>query len=252
MTERPLTLSQVVGQLRVARDANNRAGTALRNGLKDTHVTGMNRTFTPDDEEKRLLQKNANEYKAVPVKVDQSLAEDAAITAEAIDWMLTQDTTNCTAKADLIVGGNTLLKDVPVSSLLALEKNFSEYKKVILENLPILDPAKNWTWDPGQGVWKSDQEETGAFVRTKVPLVLHPGTDKHAPQAIPDDREVHIGTWKTVIPSGAVPETRKRELIRHADMMIAGCKEAVAVANHAPAQKITGGKVLFDFILSTD
>ena len=252
MSERPLTLSQVVGRLRVAREANNRAGTALRNGLKEGHVTGMNRSFLPDDEEKRLLQKNANEIKAVPVKVDQSLTEDAAISAEALDWMLTQDTANCAAKADLIVDGATLLENVPVSSLLALEKYFSEYKKVILENLPILDPARNWTWDAEQGVWKSDKEQTGAFVRTKVPLVLHQGTDKHPPQAIPDDREIHIGVWDTVIPSGAIPETRKRLLLRRADRLIAGCKEAVAVANHTPAQKITGGKALFDFILSTD
>src|SRR5579871_5504124 len=132
MAEHNLTLGGVIGRLKQAREASNRAGAALRNGLKDQHVTGLNRTFTPDDEDKRLLQKNSDEYKAVPLKAMDQLREDAALTAAALDWALTQDVTNCLAKADVIVGGQVLLTQVPISHLLHLEKVFSEYKKVIL------------------------------------------------------------------------------------------------------------------------
>jgi hypothetical protein len=251
MPERTLTLSAVVGNLKVAREASNAAGTALRSGLKDQHVTGLSRTFTPDDEEKRLLQKNAEEYRAVPLKVMEQLASDAAISARALDWALTQDVANCAAKADVVVNGEALLAQVPISHLLHLEKVFSEYKAVILTRLPVLDPAKEWTWDPDRRVWKSRPEHTGAFVKQSKALVLHPGTDKHAPQAVPDPNplETHIGAWETVIQSGAVSEEQKRQLLARADVLIAALKEAIAVADHSPTSKLTEGDKLYGFLL---
>ena len=251
MTERALTLSAVVGKLKQAREASNRAGIALRNGLKDAHVTGLNRTFAADDDEKRLLNQNAEEYKAVALKVREQLAEDAAITATALDWTLTQDVANCTAKADVIVGGEVLLSQVPISTLLHLKTNFTEYKAVILAKLPILEPTKEWTWDAQGQVWKSRPEKGGAFVKQSRPLVLHQGTDKHAPQAVPDPAPlpVHIGDWTNVTLSGAIPEQEKRKLLARADELISALKEAIAVADHAPAQKQACGSKLFGFLL---
>ena len=250
MPERTLTLAQVVGNLKQAREASNHAGTALRAGLKDQNVTGLSRTFTPDDEEKRLLQKNADEYKVVPLKVMDQLAEDAAVAGKALDWALTQDVANCSANADVVVNGEPLLTQVPISHLLHLEKVLSEYKAVILARLPVLDPAKSWTWDPGQRVWKSRPEKTGAFIKRNEPVLLHPGTDKHAPQAVLDARESHIGEWETVIHSGAVSEEQKRRLLARADVLIAALKEAIAVADHTPASKLAEGEKLFGFLLA--
>jgi hypothetical protein len=251
MPSRTLTLAQVVGRLKQAREASNQAGTALRKGLKDQHVTGLNRTFTPDDEDKRLLQQNADQYKAVPLKVTEQLAQDAAVTGEALDWALTQDVTNCAARADVIVNGESLLTEVPISHLLHLEKVFSEYKAVLLAQLPVLDPAKDWTWDEDRKLWRSRPEKTGAFIKQSRSLVLHPGTDKHPPQAVvdPSPLETHIGSWETVVWSGAVGEAQKRELLARADTLIAALKEAIAVANQTPASKLTEGDRLFGFLL---
>jgi hypothetical protein len=252
MAERTLTLSAVVGKLKQAREASNRAGVALRNGLKDTHVLGLNRTFVADDDEKRLLNRNVEEYKAVALKVREQLAEDAAITATALDWALTQDVANCTAKADVILSdGEVLLTQVPVSHLLNLKSVFSEYKAVILAKLPILDPTKEWDWDEQGQVWKSRAEKGGAFVKQSKALVLHPGTDKHAPQAVPDPNplETHIGEWTNVVLSGAIPEKEKRQYLARADELIAALKEAIAVANHAPAQKQAEGEKIFRYLL---
>jgi hypothetical protein len=253
MPERALTLGQVVGNLKQAREAGNRAGIALRNGLKDQHVTGLNRTFTPDDddqrEQKRQLQQNADEYRAVPFRVMEQLAADAAVTANALDWALTQDVANCSAKADVIVNGTALLTQVPISHLLHLEKSFSEYKAVILAQLPVLDPAKDWTEDTDRKLWRSRPEKTGAFVSRDEPVTLHQGTDKHPPQAVLAPRRIHIGEWEAVIWSGAVGEERKRQLLARADVLIAAFKEAVAVANHTPASKLAEGDKLFGFLL---
>jgi hypothetical protein len=252
MPDRVLTLAQVVGNLKQAREASNRAGTALRGGLKDQHVTGLNRTFTPDDDDQGRLQKNPNEYKAVALTVTAQLAEDAAVTARALDWALTQDVTNCTAKADVIVNGEVILAQVPISHLLHLEKVFSEYKAVILQALPVLDPTKDWTWDEVRKLWKSRPEKTNAIVRREEPVVLHPGTEKHAPQAVLAAREVHIGEWEAVVWSGAVSEDQKRQLLARADVLIAALKDAIAVADHAPAAKMAEGDKLFGFLLGHD
>jgi hypothetical protein len=251
MPERALTLGQVVGNLKQAREAGNRAGVALRNGLKDQHVTGLNRTFTADDEETRLLNKNADEYKAVALTVMSQLAEDAAVTAKALDWALTQDVANCSAKADVIVNGDALLAQVPISHLLHLEKSFSEYKAVILAALPTLDPTKDWgeARDPVKKLWRSRPEKTAAMIKRDEPVTLHPGTDKHPPQAVLAPREKHIGEWEHVIWSGAVSEEEKRQLLARADTLIAALKEAIAVANQTPASKLAEGGKLFGFLL---
>jgi hypothetical protein len=251
MAERALTLSAVVGKLKQAREASNRAGVALHNGLKDTHVTGLNRTFEADNDEKRLLNRNAEEYKAVALKVREQLAEDAAITAKALDWALTQDVANCTAKADVILNGEVLLAQVPVSHLLNLKSVFSEYKAVILTKLPILDPTKTWTWNEQEQVWESKPEKGGAFVKQSKALVLHLGTDKHPPQAVPDPNplETHIGEWTNIVLSGAIPEKEKRQYLARADELIAALKEAIAVANHTPAQKQAEGEKIFRYLL---
>jgi hypothetical protein len=253
MAERTLTLAQVVGRLKQAREASNRAGAALRNGLKDTHVTGHNRKFIEDDEEKGLLNQNQDEYKAVALDVMDQLHQDAEVTAKALDWALTQDVANCTAKADVIVDGEVLLSQVPISHLLHLQTVFSEYKAVILTQLPILEPTKDWgeARDPVKKLWKSRTEVVPVHIKQSRALLLHSGTDKHAPQAVPDPNPlpIHIGTRETTIWSGAVSEREKRQLLAKADTLIAALKEAIAVADHAPAQKQAEGDKLFRYLL---
>lgn len=253
--ERALTLGAVVGKLKQAREASNRAGTALRNGLKDTHVTGLNRTFIAgsDDPENAALQKNPNEYKAVALEVKAQLAEDAALTATALDWALTQDVANCSAKADVIVNGEVLLRDVPISHLLHLKTVFSEYKAVILTNLPILDPTKDWgeARDPVKKLWRAKPEKTPAVVKRDEPVLLHPGNEKFKPEAVLAPREKRIGEWENVIWSGAVSEVEKRAYLARCDELISALKEAIAVANHTPAQKQAEGAKLFAYLLDS-
>jgi hypothetical protein len=257
MPDRTLTLGAVVGHLKQSREASNRAGTALRNGLGETHVTGFNRKFTPDDDEqreqKRLLQKNTDTYKAVALRVRDQLREDALISGETLDWALTQDIANCTAKADVVVNGEVLLAQVPISHLLHLQKHFAEYKAVILTKIPILDPTVDWEWDEVQQLWRARPEKTGAFVK-RDELVVVPGTDKsdkHAPAWSTLSREMHIGEWESTNWSSALPEQEKRALLARADTLLSALKEAIAVANHTPAQKHAGGSKLYGFLLGS-
>jgi hypothetical protein len=258
MPDRPLTLSAVVAHLRVAREASNRAGVALRNGLKDQHVTGFSRTFSPrvsegGTEEYAMLNKNADEYKAVPIVVEHALAEDAEISAKSLDWAFTQDLANCAAQADVIVNGETLLHHVPISSILMLVKFFDEYKAVILTQLPILDPSRHWDYDEQSGIHRSRPEKSAAVLKQEEPVVSEVSKSPNGAETTKyqrANREVRIGDWTNVIPSGAVTEVRKRQLLRNADTLLAALKEAAAVANHTPAQKISGhGEKLFGFLL---
>lgn len=253
MPERALTLGQVVGNLAVAREAGNRAGVALRNGLKDTQVTGHNRKFIEDDEEKGLLNQNPDEYKAVAFNVPEQLAADAEVATKTLDWALTQDVANCTAKADVIIDGEALLTQVPISHLLHLKTYFSEYKSVILSSLPTLEPTKDWgtARNPVSKLWESRTEKVPVHVKQSKALLLHSGTDKHPPQAVPDPNPLptHIGTREVTILSGAVSEQEKRQLLAKIDTLIAAVKDAIAVANRTPAQKQSEGGKLFRYLL---
>jgi hypothetical protein len=67
-------------------------------------------------------------------------------------WNLvfTQDTGNQSARADIVVDGKVVLANVPVTSLLFLDKQVNDLETFV-SKLPTPDPAEEWTHDPNTG-----------------------------------------------------------------------------------------------------
>ena len=77
--------------------------------------------------------------------------------------------------------GSTLLRDVPVSYLLFLEKQLVDLHTFV-KKLPVLDAAESWTIDPSADCWRTEAVRT---MRTKkVPRnhVKAEATEKHPAQ----------------------------------------------------------------------
>src|SRR5262249_19046729 len=86
---------------------------------KTALLSGIARTYQPKDEEGEQLPAESTR---VQVKAEEVIRETVGILTRLFDVTATKDWTNCVAKADVVVDGEPLLRDVPVAYLLFLEK----------------------------------------------------------------------------------------------------------------------------------
>jgi hypothetical protein len=165
------------------------------------------------------------------------------------DVTATKDWANCVAKADVAVDGTTILRDVPVSYLLFLEKQLSDLTTFV-KKLPILDAAETWTHDPSSDTWKTEPVRT---LRTKkVPRnhVKAEATDKHPAQVDVYYEDIAIGTWTTTKFSGAVPAQRVNELLERVEKLTQAVKFAREEANTFEVTDQRVGEAVFAYLFA--
>ena len=255
--ERTRTLAQVAGTMTGVRQKDNDFGAEMRKELlKEALTTGHNKVYTPDADDSEegarsiLTARQPNSYKAVTLTVPAALREMTQYAIPAMDAVATADATNQHANADVILpDGTVLLNNVPVSHLLWLGGTYLPEVRKSIALLPTLDPTKNWTLRDG-GIYESDVVTQGSFVKDVVPLVLHPGNDKHPPQVQPIEKQVHVGEYANTSLSGAIYASRKKELLDRFDMVISAIRDAAARANHTPAVEVREGEELLKFLLT--
>lgn len=164
---------------------------------------------------------------------------------ESWDVMSTRDRSNMDASADIVVGGETLAENVPLSTLLSLEKQLADLRTVFT-GMPVLDPAKPWTFDEAQGFAKTPETRKARTRKIVKGAVLHEGTEKHAPQVQAYHDDEIIGHTVTVEFSGAISPQDKEDLIDRTNALIDAVKAARTVANQTevtdfrPANRLLG------------
>ncbi len=80
------------------------------------------------------------------VKADEVIRRTSEILTRLFDVTATKDWANCTAAADVVVDGRTLLRQAPVTYLLFLEKQLADLHAFV-KKLPVLDAAESWTFE---------------------------------------------------------------------------------------------------------
>jgi hypothetical protein len=166
---------------------------------------------------------------------------------EGIDFEATLDATNLKAVADLEVDGVVLVKALPVTLLLALEDQLKEIRD-IYDQVPTLDLSKKWEETGQDGILKYGPVDAYRTAKKTVPVVLHPGTDKHPPQVKDVIEDVMVGTWKTTYFTGSAHPGDKARWIERIDKLILAVAKARAKANEVEVDVKVVGKSLFDFI----
>ncbi len=218
-------LNQILAVEKGAKSRAENAITAVYHALQRSGgLGGLERHYRPKDDEDtdRLPSESTKVTTKVMQDVLPSFQEDYA---RYLDVVATKDHTNTLARADVVVDGTVILKDVPVSTLLFLEKQALVFKALV-DKLPVFDVATNWTWDSNVGLWKSDVVTT---IRTKkVPRnwVKAEATDKHPAQVEIFHEDNLVGYWDKTEFSGAVSPEEKRRLQER----VAKFAEAVQVA----------------------
>ncbi|OPZ65976.1 MAG: hypothetical protein BWY85_00143 [Firmicutes bacterium ADurb.Bin506] len=200
-----------------------------KSNQKPELFAGQTRTYEPlTAEGQRLPEDNTIVQRQAPAvlrQVQKLLTEIFDVTAQ-------RDYTNTVAKADVVVDGQTLLRGVPATYLLFLEKQLLDVRTLITE-LPTLDPAYSWQEDPNSRLFRSNPVQNvrttkeESFVVVIQPTKEHPGKHEKVVKDVPQ------GTWTTVKLSGALPIPRKEELLERVERLMKAVKFAREEANGA-------------------
>jgi hypothetical protein len=219
---------------------------AHHNVQKQALLSGISRSYQPKDEEGEQLPPESTR---VQLKAEDILRQTTANLTRLFDVTATKDWANCVARADVAVDGATILREVPVSYLLFLEKQLSDLTTFV-KKLPILDAAETWTHDPSSDTWKTEPVRT---LRTKkVPRnhVKAEATEKHPAQVDVYYEDIAIGTWTTTKFSGAVPAQRVNELLERVEKLTVAVKFAREEANTFEVTDQRVGDAVFAYLFA--
>lgn len=200
---------------------------AHQNLQKATLLDGIARTYKPKDDEGEQLPP---EKKQVQLKVKDAVQAVTTTLTDLFDVVATQDFANTQAKANVVVDGQTVLRDVPVTLLLFLEKQLVDLHTFV-EKLPTLDPAETWRYNSDVDAFASEPYQT---TKTKKVLKNHvkaEATDKHPAQVETYTEDVVVGYWTTVRYSGAVPAKDRNDMLERVRKLQEAVKSAREEAN---------------------
>lgn len=246
--ERQVTkLNQIVAiDKQVKADANAKINAVYHLFQKADPFAGLVRTYVPVADDGFGLPAESKKVTArVPNLVDQ--LQDAW--TRLADVTLTKDTTNCEAKADIVIDGVTLVEKVPVSTLLWLEKQLVDLR-TMLSKVPVLDVAEDWTWDEGNKVYRSATVETVRTKKVTEFVTAAPATDKHPAQVVQVNRDVPDGVWSTTKLSGAVSVSLRDKILGRIAELQEAVKKARETANLTEVRDAKMAQALLGFVFS--
>jgi hypothetical protein len=219
--------------------------TELHNATqKPALMNGFTKTYQPRDEDGETYppesQKVQHEHQAVFDRVSAGLTELFDITA-------TKDWANCTARADVVLDGRTLIKDVPATYLLFLEKQLSDLTAFV-QKMAELDPASDWNVDPSTGLFKTEPSATQRTKKVQRAIVLYDATEHHPAQTQLITEDHVVGQWVTTKLSGALPAPRKKVLLNRIERLTQAVKYAREQANSSEITDQKVGAAVLDYL----
>lgn len=237
-------MTQLHQILAVVQGQKQRAQTALtkfyQTCQKPEPFSGFTKHYEPKDEEGEQLP---SEGTRVQLQVNKLLADLHEQLKPMYKIVGEVDRTNLDATADIVIDGRTILFEVPVSTLLWLEKQLADMRTVV-QSIPQLSPEFVWAFDDATGNWTTPERRT---VRTKkVPRnhVKARATDKHPEQVEVYFEDVTQGTWVTRGLSGGMRASDVRTFAERLETLRDAVKDARERANSVEVQQFSAAPVL--------
>lgn len=240
-------LNQIIAvETALAADAERAIAHAKRELAAEDRLAGISKTYRPREEDGEMLPPKSTK---VQVKAEDVLSETAAVLARLFDVRLTKDAANASAAVDLIVRGEVLLHQAPVTYMLFLERELNELSTLVAA-VPLLDPAESWTQDPVSGHWRSMTVETERTKKVPKTHIAHPGNEHHAPQVIPYNDDIVAGYWATTKFSGGVPADRVKAVQDRIRELRDAVKYAREEGNSAEIRDRHAGHAVLTYVFS--
>jgi len=216
---------------------------------KTDHFMGFVRKLQLFDEEAVPV---APDYKELDTTVEAKLDYQKGHVIRYLDAVLQKELTNTAAKADLIVDGKKIAKELPATFLLGLETKLKHIREVYA-NIPTLQPGIKWEKDEdkGSGVYITvNPEETYQTEKIVEPVVMYEATKEHPAQVKEAAKTIKTGKYKRTVWSGMLSPAEKSTVLGRIDKLIRAAKKARQRANTTEVIKATVAKEIFDFIES--
>jgi hypothetical protein len=207
---------------------------------------GGTRRFDSDKED---VPSEAPETTIPPMTAERLIDRVIKLLTEAWDLAATRDRSNMDARADIVVDGETLVVDVPVTTLMALEKWLVDLRTVFTST-PVRDPAFQWTRAEGATYFQTAPQEKLRTRKITEGVVLYPHTDRHPAQVKEANRDETVGKIVTVQFSGAMSLEEKEKLVDRINALIDAVKTARTVANETEVTDFRLGAKLLGYIFA--
>lgn len=241
-----LKLNQVIA---LVAGVKKRAQTALTDAYqtfqKTSLLSGMDRTYRPKIEDGDVLPP---ERTLVQVTVPATIKALRPAMEDMFNVVLTQESGNCVAKADVKIDDKVILANAPVSYLLFLEKQLGDIETFVAK-IPTLDPADEWVYNVAIDGYASKPYET---LKTKKVLKNHvkaEATEKHPAQVETYTEDVVIGTWANIKFSGAIPAKDRNGMLERVRQLRDAVLKAREEANNLELEPIkTAGPAVFGYV----
>lgn len=160
-----------------------------------------------------------------------------------------KDWTNTEARADVVVDGVVILKDVPVPYLLFLEKQTSDLHDLV-DKMPVLDTAEDWALNPNTGLSQAPDVKTHRTKKVERPIVLYDATVEHPAQTKVISEDVIEGYWTAIKVSGALQRPAKMEMLERIEKLQQAVKIAREAANmQDELQSPDVGTAIYDYVM---
>ena len=213
---------------------------------KEQLFSGRERTYRPLDEVNG--QKLPPESQRVQQRADDLLRQAREKWTELWNLVLTQDTGNQAARADVVVDGKVVLANVPITTLLFLDKQVNDLETFV-SKLPTPDPAEEWTHDPNSGLLRSKATESVRTSKEPTVIVKYEATKEHPAQTELFTKDVPVGTWTQIVYSGCIGTDRKNAILARVRKLQDAIKVAKEQANLLEVERQKAAEAIFAFVL---
>jgi hypothetical protein len=207
---------------------------------------GLSRSFQSREEDGYIYPA---ESQKLTLKATELIDKFIQSCSEYLDLAATQDHANTEAKAAIVVEGQTILQDVPVSHLLFLEKQLQDVKTFI-GSLPVLSIDKDWQHDPNRGCYVTSPKETVKTKKITDFVVAYDATEHHPAQIKEVSKDVVEGTWSLIEFSGALPQDRVNVLMRRVELLQKAVVQAREEANGRDVQQKQAANAIFSYLFA--
>lgn len=211
---------------------------------KEDRFSGLERNYQPINDEGT---KFPPESKRVQSTVKEDTQEVREHLTDMMNCVVSQDAANQEAKADVVVGSETVLEAVPVTSLIFLEKQLVNLRTFV-GSLPTLDRGETWTYDPNSELYRSEKNTTTRTEKVKRPVVLYDATEHHPAQTEMVTEDIVAGYWHTQKLSGAITEAEQKDLLQRVETLREAVVKARELANSIDAKQREDGDKVFKFL----
>jgi hypothetical protein len=210
--------------------------------------SGLDRKYQSLDDEGEKLPP---ESKVIQKTVSEVIAAAKSELTELLDVIATQEFANGDAKADIVVEGVVIAKQVPVSYMLFLEKQVDVIKGVV-QKLPVLTQDVKWNRSVSDNdIFVTDAVTTNRTKKVPRSFTKSPATQYHPAQVEMFTEDVIVGTWSKIDTSSAIPASERDAMLKKIESLREAVKMAREEANSITVTDQKIGRSVLDFVFGS-